>query len=48
LLGRFIPGSFGTIDQGDIGRAFVSEFVHGQDGTTVLGNAAMRQRSRGR
>ena len=36
LLGRFIPGSFGTIDQDDIGRAFVGEFLHGQDGTTIL------------
>jgi uncharacterized protein YbjT (DUF2867 family) len=45
-LGRFIPGSFGTIDQDDIGRAFVGEFLHGQDGTTILENAAMKQRSR--
>jgi uncharacterized protein YbjT (DUF2867 family) len=46
LLGRLIPGSFGTIDQDDIGRAFVGEFLHGQDGTTILENAAMRRRSR--
>jgi uncharacterized protein YbjT (DUF2867 family) len=46
LLGRLVPGSFGTIDQDDIGRAFVGEFLHGQDGTTILDNAAMRQRSR--
>jgi uncharacterized protein YbjT (DUF2867 family) len=46
LLGRFVPGSFGTIDQDDIGRAFVGEFLHGQDGTTILENAAIRQRSR--
>ncbi len=46
-LGRFVPGPFGTIDQDDIGRAFVGEFLHGQDGTTILGNAAMKQRSRG-
>ena len=46
LLGRFIPGSFGTIDQDDIGRAFVDEFLHGQDGTTILENAAIKQRSR--
>ena len=46
LLGRLIPGSFGTIDQDDIGRAFVGEFLHGQDGTTILENTAMRQRSR--
>jgi uncharacterized protein YbjT (DUF2867 family) len=47
-LGRLIPGSFGTIDQDDIGRAFVREFLHGHDGTTILENAAMRQRARGR
>jgi uncharacterized protein YbjT (DUF2867 family) len=47
-LGRLIPGSFGTIDQDDIGRAFVGEFLHGQDGTTILENAAMRQRARER
>lgn len=45
-LGRLVPGPFGTIDQDDIGRAFVGEFLHGQDGTTVLENAAMRQRAR--
>jgi uncharacterized protein YbjT (DUF2867 family) len=45
-LGRLVPGSFGTIDQDDIGRAFVGEFIHGQDGTTILENVAMRQRSR--
>jgi uncharacterized protein YbjT (DUF2867 family) len=46
LLGRLIPGPWGTIDQDDIGRAFVCEFLRGQDGTTILDNAAMRQRSR--
>ena len=46
LLGHLVPGSFGTIDQDDIGRAFVGEFRHGQDGTTILDNVAMRQRSR--
>jgi hypothetical protein len=46
LLGRLVPGSFGTIDQDDIGRAFVGEFLHGQDGTTILDNAAMKRRSR--
>jgi uncharacterized protein YbjT (DUF2867 family) len=45
LLGRLVPGSFGTIDQDDIGRAFVGEFLHGQDGTTILENAAIKQRS---
>jgi uncharacterized protein YbjT (DUF2867 family) len=46
LLGRLLPGSFGTIDQDDIGRAFVGEFLHGREGTTILENAAMKQRSR--
>jgi uncharacterized protein YbjT (DUF2867 family) len=46
LLGRLVPGSFGTIDQDDIARAFVGEFLHGQDGTTILENAAMKQRAR--
>lgn len=46
LFGRFVPGSFGTIDQDDIGRAFVGEFLHGQDGITILENSAMKQRSR--
>jgi uncharacterized protein YbjT (DUF2867 family) len=45
-LGRLVPGPFGTIDQDDVGRAFVGEFLHGQDGTTILENAAMKQRSR--
>ncbi len=42
VLGRFVRG---TIDQDDIGRAFVGEFLHGQDGTIILENAAMKQRS---
>ena len=46
LLGRLVPGPFGTFDQDDIGRAFVGEFLHGREGTTILGNAAMKQRSR--
>jgi uncharacterized protein YbjT (DUF2867 family) len=45
-LGRLIPGSFGTIDQDDIGRAFVGEFMNGADGVTVLGNTAMKRLSR--
>ena len=47
-LGRLIPGGFGTIDQDDIGRAFVAEFVSGSasDGVVYLENGAMRQRSR--
>ncbi|PMQ06682.1 GDP-L-fucose synthase [Dyella sp. AD56] len=46
VLGRLVPGSFGTIDQDDIGRAFVGEFLHGKDGMTILENAAIRQRAR--
>lgn len=45
-LGRLVPGSFGTIDQDDIGRAFVAEFMHGGDGVTILENARMKERSR--
>jgi hypothetical protein len=28
-LGRWIPGRFSTIEQDDIGRAFVAEFISG-------------------
>jgi uncharacterized protein YbjT (DUF2867 family) len=47
-LGRLIPGSFGTIDQDDIARAFVAEFIDNAaaDGVVVLENRAMRQKSR--
>jgi hypothetical protein len=47
-LGRLIPGPFGTIEQDDIGRAFVAEFLSRSalKGVVYLGNAAMRQRSR--
>lgn len=47
-LGRLIPGPFGTIEQDDIGRAFVAEFLNGSasNGVVHLENAAMRQRSR--
>ena len=47
-LGRLIPGRFGTIEQDDIGRAFVAEFMAGatSPGVAVLENAAIRQRSR--
>jgi hypothetical protein len=47
-LGRLIPGSFGTIEQDDIGRAFVAEFISNAapNGVVVLENAATRQRSR--
>ncbi|WP_213737207.1 hypothetical protein [Bradyrhizobium sp. dw_411] len=48
-LGRLIPGSFGTIEQDDIGRAFVAEFINSSvrsDGVVYLENAAMRERLR--
>jgi uncharacterized protein YbjT (DUF2867 family) len=47
-LGRLIPGRFGTIDQDDIGRAFVAEFVDrsSPSGVVFLENRAMRERSR--
>ncbi len=45
-LGRLIPGSFGTVDLDDIGRAFVGEFLHGQEGTAILENTAIKQRAR--
>jgi uncharacterized protein YbjT (DUF2867 family) len=47
-LGRLIPGGFGTIDQDDIGRAFVAEFCNGAaaDGTVYFENGAMRRMSR--
>jgi hypothetical protein len=46
-LGRLIPGRFGTIEQDDIGRAFVAEFMDSSaaDGVVCLENVAMRQRS---
>jgi uncharacterized protein YbjT (DUF2867 family) len=47
-LGRLIPGPFGTIEQDDIGRAFVAEFISSPapNGVVYLENGAMRQRSR--
>jgi uncharacterized protein YbjT (DUF2867 family) len=47
-LGRLIPGRFGTIEQDDIGRAFVAEFKNSSapDGVVYLENGAMRQMSR--
>lgn len=47
-LGRLIPGRFGVIEQDDIARAFVAEFVGSPtaDGTVYLENGAMRRRSR--
>ena len=47
-LGRLIPGRFGVIEQDDIGRAFVAEFISGSpsSGVVYLENGAMRQMSR--
>jgi uncharacterized protein YbjT (DUF2867 family) len=47
-LGRLIPGRFGVVDQDDIGRAFVAEFVNGATASRVVyfENGAMRQASR--
>jgi uncharacterized protein YbjT (DUF2867 family) len=46
-LGRLIPGRFGAIEQDDIGRAFVAEFVSNPavNGVVYLENDAMRQMS---
>ena len=47
-LGHLIPGPFGTIEQDDIARAFVAEFISSSapNGVVYLDNGAMRQRSR--
>jgi uncharacterized protein YbjT (DUF2867 family) len=47
-LGRLIPGSFGTVEQDDIGRAFVAEFVGSSaaSGVVYFNNGAMRRMSR--
>lgn len=47
-LGRLIPGPFGTIEQDEIARAFVDEFIGSgaPNGVVYLENGAMRQRSR--
>ncbi|HEY4178723.1 MAG TPA: NAD-dependent epimerase/dehydratase family protein [Kofleriaceae bacterium] len=45
-LGKLVPGGFGTIDQDDIGRAFVATALKPTAGVTVLENGAMKQRSR--
>ena len=47
-LGRLMPGPFGTIEQDDIARAFVAEFIGNPapNGVVRLENAAMKQRSR--
>jgi hypothetical protein len=46
-LGRLIPGRFGTIEQDEIGRAFVAEFISSlaPNGVVYLENGAMRQAS---
>src|SRR5258705_7434516 len=45
---RLIPGRFGTIEQDDIGRAFVAEFVisSAPNGVVYFENGPMRRRSR--
>jgi uncharacterized protein YbjT (DUF2867 family) len=47
-LGRLIPGRFGTIEQDDIGRAFVAEFISSSAPSEIvyLENGAMRRMSR--
>jgi uncharacterized protein YbjT (DUF2867 family) len=47
-LGRMIPGKFGTIDQTEMGRAFVAEFKNHAEKNGVEGfeNGAMRALSR--
>src|SRR5580704_2790288 len=47
-LGRLIPGAFGTIEQEDIGRAFVAEFINSSrpNGVAYLGNEEIRRKSR--
>jgi hypothetical protein len=47
-LGRLIPGRYGTIEQDDIGRAFVAEFISSSapNGVVYLENVAMREKSR--
>jgi uncharacterized protein YbjT (DUF2867 family) len=46
-LGRLIPGRFGTIEQDDIARAFVVEFIgSASNGLVYFENRAMRRMSR--
>jgi uncharacterized protein YbjT (DUF2867 family) len=47
-LGRLVPGGFGTVDQDDIARAFVADFVNhaAADGVSYYENGAMRLMSR--
>jgi len=46
VLGRLIPGSYGTIEQDDVGRAFVRELMNGTPGVTLLENTAMKKLAR--
>lgn len=48
VLGRLIPGRFGTIEQDDIARAFVAEFVSrpAASGVEYFENGAMKRMSR--
>ena len=46
-FGRLLPGPYGTIEQDDIARAFVAEFIgSAPEGVVYLGNGRMRQMSR--
>jgi uncharacterized protein YbjT (DUF2867 family) len=47
-LGRLVPGPFGTIEQDDIGPAFVADFTSSSasNGVVHFDNKAMRARSR--
>lgn len=47
-IGRLIPGRFGTIEQADMARAFVAEFVNSTapNGVVYFENGAMRQQAR--
>jgi uncharacterized protein YbjT (DUF2867 family) len=45
VLGRLIPGSYGTIDQDDIGRAFARALSQGAPGVTTLENSANKKLS---
>lgn len=47
VLGRIVPGRFGTIDQDDIGRAFAAELAGSSaEGLVILENGAMKKRAR--
>ena len=47
-IGRLIPGRFGAIEQDDIGRAFVAEFVNSSapNGVVYFENGQMRRMAR--